>query len=213
MSISSKTTARLATLAGYSVGSKTRKRILELSKLSQLELSDNHLTRRCSGKDLGTVLQEFAEAAKTIGDAYLAYTSRPESRENEELKDKIRETLLSRHFVYKERQILIGEIVGHRVDFYVPPNGTPALAVAVLLGPDKIHAEAWGFKARDIKAGVPTAKLFIGVVYDATAIKRAIRNIIESTADIPLPSNELDSFGQRLDALRLTPNTRQEIRR
>jgi len=182
---------------GYAVGPKTKQRILSITKLWHLELSGNNLTRICSKRDLGSALHEFAEAAKTIGDVYLSYSSRiVPPQENEEVKDRIRETLHSRHFLYKEKQRIPGKIEAHKVDFFVPPNGLPGLAIAILLGPDKIHAEAWGFKARDIKDG---GKVVVGIVYDPSVTKQSIRNIIDNTADIPLPSDELASFGQRLD--------------
>ena len=57
--------------AGYDV--KVRQRIIDLVSISQLQLDGNTLLRQCSDKELGKVIYEFADATKTVGDAYLAY--------------------------------------------------------------------------------------------------------------------------------------------
>ena len=162
--------------------------------------------------ELGQAIHEFAEAVKTIGDCYLAYPSRlPQKEEEEEVRRKIRKTLDDRHLDYREGPRVPGKIEEHKVDFYVPPNGLPGLAVAVLSNPDRLHAEAWGFKAQDIRAAVDgDAKhqsILVGLVYDAALAKDISRRIIDRSADIAVPSTELDSFGQKLDALRLYPGT------
>lgn len=188
--------------SGYGVSDSLRLRIIEMTKLSRITLSGDNLVRTCSGSELGQAMHEFAEATKTIGDAYLAYPSRVSQKDTDKeegFKQRIRKTLDSKELHYKERHTIPGEIESHKVDFYVHPNGQPGLAVAILPNPDHIHAEAWGFKAQDIKRR--NQRVVTGVVYDAGLAKQPSRAILDRMFELPIPSTELDSFGQRLEAL------------
>lgn len=190
--------------SGYAVTDKLRERIVEITRIWHLSLSGDHLTRTCSAKELGDAIHEFAEATKTIGDAYLAYPTRlVKTAEEEEVRQKVRQTLLARQLLYQERQTIQGKIESHKVDFYVHPNGKKGLAVAILANPDHIHAEAWGFKAQDLRNHQP--RLLIGVVYNAKVAKELSRNILDRMADIPVASTELERFGERLDDYGLSP--------
>ncbi|MEK6322690.1 MAG: hypothetical protein AABN33_13520 [Acidobacteriota bacterium] len=189
--------------SGYRVVPSLKQRILEITKIWRVSLAGECIVRTCLDKELGTAIHEFAEALKTIGDAYLAYprTGERDIEEEDEVKQKIRLTLNKRHLRYKEGRTILGKIGEHKLDFYVSPNGQPGLALAIQLSPDRVHAEAWEFKANDIKRSVPPNKgIVVGVVYDPSATKNFSRKIIDSVVDISLPSTEIDSFDQKLDA-------------
>ena len=63
--------------AGYSLRGEIRDRISEIVNSWQAKLVGNTITRSCKKIELGFAIHQLGEAAKTIGDAYLAYRHRP----------------------------------------------------------------------------------------------------------------------------------------
>jgi hypothetical protein len=189
--------------AGFKVGDSVRKRIGDIVEISRLRLEGNTLLRQCSGEDLGNVIHEFADAAKTIGDAYLAYHSRGRGKVEHDLRQAVRKTFDEKRFLYKERQLVPGEFEQHKVDFLIHPNGAKGLALAILSDPDRVHAEAWGFKTLDIKK-TSNNKLVVGVLYNAEKAVQVSRNILERMADLAIPSTDVNRLADALDTLDLS---------
>jgi hypothetical protein len=190
--------------AGYRVKDTVRERIVGMVKISQLELEGNTLLRQCSAEELGTAIHEFADAAKTIGDAYLAYPSRPRvTKIEDELKEQVRRAFQKKQYFYKEKEIVPGEVEEHRVDFFIHPNGANGLAVAVLGDPDRVHAEAWGFKTLDIK-NKSKGRVIVGIVYNDQKTQEISRHIIDKMADLSVPSSKFELFSKGLDALNIS---------
>jgi hypothetical protein len=190
--------------AGHNVTDKVRDRIKGIVQISSLVLDGNTLLRQCAAKQLGEVIHEFADAAKTIGDVYLAYPSRSRaSRMEDELKERVRRTFQKKQYYYKEKEIVSGEIERHQVDFYIRPNGAKGLALAILADPDRLHAEAWGFKTIDIR-NKTAGRVIVGIIYDDRKVKEISRHIINKMADLPVPVSEFEGFANKLDGLGLS---------
>jgi hypothetical protein len=186
--------------AGIPVGKRLLDRIREIIRIWKVELVGITLFRTCKQRELGIALHEFGEAAKTVGDAYLsAHDYETDRRVEESLKDQVRRTFQSERYFYREQQSVPGrvETAGHNVDFYIPPNGSNGLALEVLSKPNKLQAEAWGFRTRDMKEA--NQRLLVGFVYDEAA-KDLSRTILNSIADISLSATELIEFGRHLKA-------------
>jgi Domain of unknown function DUF1828 len=180
--------------SGHPTGSRLLDRVREIVRIWQVDLDGISLVRMCSHKDLGNVLHEVAEAAKTIGDAYLTPRDKEtDPRVEETIKDRVRKTFQRERYFYREQQSVPGKIenAGHRIDFYIPANGSNGLALEVLVNPNKLQAEAWGFRARDMREA--NDRLLIGFIYDQVA-RDLSRTILGSIADIALSSNEADLF-------------------
>jgi hypothetical protein len=186
--------------AGYLVGHKLMGRITELTKIWNIDITGNTLVRTCTKKDLGRTLHEFGEAAKTVGDAYLTVreNKQADAKIEEDLKERIRQTFNDKHYFYKERETVPGNVekAGHKIDFFIAPNGSNGLALEVLPNPNKLQAEAWGFRAQDMKRA--NNRLIVGFVFDITA-KDLSRTILDSMADISLSSSEFVFLAQQLE--------------
>lgn len=186
--------------AGHPVGSRLFDRIREIVRIWRIDLDGVTLVKMCRRKDLGNALHGLGEAAKTIGDAYLIPRDKePNPRVEESIKDDVRHAFQKEQYFYRERQTVPGRIenAGHMVDFYIPPNGSNGLALEILIHPNKLHAEAWGFRARDMKDA--NRRLRVGFVYDQVA-SDLNRTILGSIADIALSSSELVFFNEQLKA-------------
>src|ERR1700752_687988 len=184
--------------SGHPIGSRFFDRVREIARIFRIDLDGVSLVRMCRRKELGRAVHEIGEAAKTIGDAYLMPRDRePDRRVEESIKDELRHAFQRERYFYREQQHVPGKIenAGHKVDFYVPPNGSNGLALEVLVNPNKLQAEAWGFRARDMKDA--NQRLLVGFVYDEVA-KDLSRTILGSIADIALPSSELMFFTEQL---------------
>jgi hypothetical protein len=179
--------------AGYGINAQLKEKIEDLGKLAGVEFQGNHLIKKCSAADLGEAIHQFAEAAKTIGDAYLTYKARKPRELEDELVARVRRTFEREHYSVAEKQEINGRIEKHRVDFYIPPNGTRGLALAVLSNPSHIIAEAWGFKSQDIKR--ENRNLAVSIVYDSSRAKDESTTILTKIADYPIPSNSIDELG------------------
>ncbi len=182
--------------AGYGIGGKLKEKIKGIAKGAGLEFAGNHLIRKCSASQLGEAIHEFADVAKTIGDAYLTYGNKKQKPEEDELVSQVRKVFTERHYKYKEKQELPGEIESHTVDFYVAPNGTRGVALAVLPNPMQVVAEAWGFKSQDIKR--VQKNLAVALVYDSARAKDVSKTILDRIVDISIPSNQIGSLGELL---------------
>ncbi len=185
--------------AGHATGSRVLERLREIIRIFKVDLDGISLVRMCNRKDLGTAVHELGEAAKTLGDAYLMPRDKEADPQIEEtIKDKVRTVFRSSEYFYREDQTVPGKIeaAGHRVDFYLPPNGSNGLALEVLINPNKLQAEAWGFRARDMKDA--NAGLQIGFVYDQVS-KDLSRTIITSIADIAVSSAETTFLAELLN--------------
>jgi len=186
--------------AGFQVKDKLRQRINEMVEIQRVLISGNTLIKHCSRQDLGNAITQFGEAAKTIGDAYLVYPrASSASKIEDDVKQKVRKTFERKNYAYQERKEVPGSIENHRVDFLIHPNGAKGLALAVLPDPDRIHAEAWGFKTQDIKT-VSKDRIIVGVLYNAEKAKDISRNILARIADLSVAFSEVDEFGERLEA-------------
>lgn len=188
--------------AGYGIGPRLKEKIINLAKMAGVEFAGNHLVRKCSFLELGAAIHQFAEAAKTIGDAYLTYRPKP-LREEEELLRRVRHVFSEKRYIFAEKQEVNGEIEKHTVDFYVAPNGTRGLALAVLSNPTHIVAEAWGFKTQDIKH--VNKNLAVSVVYDSSRAQEVSKTILERMADVPVPSSVIGDLGQILEKAGILP--------
>jgi hypothetical protein len=190
--------------AGVPVGKRLLDRIKDIIRIWKVELVGMTLFRPCKQRELGIALHEFGEAAKTVGDAYLsAHDFETDRRVEESLKDQVRRTFQDERYFYREHQSVPGRVeqAGHKVDFYIPPNGSNGLALEVLSRPNKLQAEAWGFRSHDMKEA--NQSLLVGFIYDETA-RDLSRMILNSIADIALSSTELIEFGKQLKAHRIS---------
>ena len=186
--------------AGVPVGRTLLERAKKLIRIWRVALDGIALVRTCRYNELGVAVHEFGEAAKTVGDAYLsARDYETDRRVEEQLKDRVRRTFQDERYFYREQQSVPGkvEISGHKVDFYIPANGSNGLALEVLSKPNKLQAEAWGFRTRDMKEA--NKKLLVGFVYDETA-KDLSRTILGSIADFALSPIDLLGLGEQLKA-------------
>lgn len=190
--------------AGVPVGRKLLERVRNLIRIWRIDLDGIALVKTCRYRDLGVVVHEFGEAAKTVGDAYLITRDHETDRRiEEELKDQVRRTFQDERYFYRERQNVPGSVekAGYKVDFYIPPNGSNGLALEVLSNPNKLQAEAWGFRSRDMKEA--NQRLLVGFVYDEAA-KDLSRTILGSIADISLSATQLIEFASQLKAHRIS---------
>jgi hypothetical protein len=189
--------------AGYAINAKLLERLKQIIKVWQVELAGVTLTRTTKEKDLGNALHDFGQAAKTVGDAYLVMRDREtDDRIEEEIKDQVRRTFMEHQYFYRESQNVPGQIEkGYKVDFYIPANGSNGLALEVLTKPNRLTAEAWGFRARDMKQA--NERLVVGFVYDETT-KDLNRTILNSMGDIALPASEFIFFAQQLEEHRVS---------
>lgn len=182
--------------AGYSIGGKLKEKVQGFAKAAGADFAGNHLVKKCSAKELGEAIHQFADMAKTIGDAYLSYGTRKIAPEEDELIARVRRIFTEKKYVYKEQHAVSGTIEVHTVDFYVAPNGTRGLALAVLPNPIHIVAEAWGFKSQDIKH--ENKNIAVGIVYDSSRAKDNSKAILQSTADVAVPSNAIENLSNLL---------------
>jgi hypothetical protein len=187
--------------AGYKLSEELRERLEIIAHSFGLRLVANHFVMDTSLGGLGADLHRFLEAAKTIGDVYLAYKVRLPSEK--QLIESVKGVLSRHNYVFKEKADIGGEIEPHKVDFYVPPNGTYGLALAVLATKNSHNAaQVWGFKCEDIKRQPQNKRLRVGIVYDSdNAIwSDDSRRILESRADIAIPGRAVDlELGERLE--------------
>lgn len=183
--------------AGYAVESKFRKRLEAISRSANLRVVDDYLVTESTAASLGSSIQRFLEATKTIGDAYLVQRVSPSREAN--LRNQVAEFLASQQVPYRTKHTLQGQIEMHQVDFYFPPNGVPGLALSVMGNPTRMHAEAWAFKSFDIKQ--TNRRTEVGVVYDESEATESSESILRNIADVSVRSSEIPSLGNSLRSI------------
>ncbi len=179
---------------GYALAAPLLARMVEIAKPAQVRIVDQSLIANCDPERIGAVLHEFAEAAKTIGDAYLAYKVKtpPDLR----LIDEIRRIFETREIAYKFAQKVRGKIDVHPIDFVIPPNGHPGLALSAIGGANTHNtAQIWFFKCQDIRA--QNLRMKVGLVYDVeqTTWSSKSETILREQADFAIPSDQIKSLG------------------
>ncbi|MGH9451946.1 MAG: DUF1828 domain-containing protein [Terriglobia bacterium] len=183
---------------GYRPGNRLHEQIEKLSKLSGLRIDQDYLLLDSKSADLGHNIQNFLEATKTVADVYLVHRERAALQETDLLRE-VKHILNRRRVIYKEGDKISGKIEAHSVDLFVPPNGRPGMAIALLSGSNShLTAEAWGFKSEDIKSANPRLK--VGLVYDVVSSKWSddSKRILESKADLAIPGNAMSRFEDQL---------------
>jgi hypothetical protein len=179
---------------GYVVSASLLSRMEEIAKPCKVNIVDETMISQSTITDIGPSLHSFAEAAKTIGDAYFAF--RVKAQLEKRLLDAIREIFADRQIAYKLDQKVRGKIDLHPVDFYIPPNGDPGLALGVLGGYNThTTAQVWYFKCQDIRMG--DARLKVGLVYDVeeSTWSQKSQQILHDVADFALPSDQIRTLG------------------
>lgn len=183
--------------AGYLINAKLLRRIEDISKVASIRVVNGYLVSDSDLVSLGSSIQRFIEAAKTIGDAYLVQkTSMP--RDTEIVK-QVSAFLAEQQVPFQMRHPLMGEFERHIVDFYFPPNGVPGLALSVMNNPSRTVAESWAFRSIDIKKN--NERVRVGVVYDDEDITDNSKSILTGVMDVSLPSSKITQLGGSLRRL------------
>jgi hypothetical protein len=175
---------------GYSVSPGLLSRMVQIAKPANVRIVNENLVMDCRPGEVGASLHSFAEAAKTIGDAYLAFHVKtpPEKKLLEAVGQLLNESAIA----YKTSHKIRGKIDAHAVDFYVPPNGHPGLALEVLGGYNThTTAQIWHFKCQDIRAFDNRMK--VGIVYDIEESNWSEKSeaILRDVADFALSSTDI----------------------
>jgi len=179
------------------INAKLLKRIEAISKVANIRVVKGYLVSDSDLASLGSSLQRFVEAAKTIGDAYLVQkTGMP--RDTQIVK-QVSDFLSAQHVPFQVRHPLLGEFERHVVDFYFPPNGVPGLALSVLSNPSRTVAESWAFRSIDIKKN--NDRIRVGVVYDDEDISNNSESMLAGVMDVSLPSSKITQLGGSLKRL------------
>ncbi len=185
--------------SGYAVALPLRTRLIEIAKPANVRIVEDHLIMDCKPEEIGNVLHTFAEAAKTIGDAYLAY--RVKVPQEQKLLSNVRQVFAERQIAYRPDHKVAGSLDTHTVNVYIPPNGKPGLALEVLAGYNThALAQIWGFKCGDIRA--KQSRLKLGLVYDVDDFQWSEKseNILRSIADFAIPSSQLTTLGDAVES-------------
>lgn len=183
--------------AGYATDTRLKKRLELISKLASIRVVNEYLVSESDAALLGSSIQRFVEAAKSIGDAYLVQRASPPRDTN--LINRVSEFLVTQEVPYQMKQSLRGRLENHLVDFYFPPNGVPGLALTVMPNPSRMAAEAWAFKSSDIKQENTRTK--VGVVYDDEAASDSSKSILKGVADVSVPSSDIPVLRKSLQSI------------
>ena len=173
--------------AGYSLNNKLRARLESICKFARIRVINDHLVSNSSLKELGSSIQRFVEAAKTIGDAYLV--QRTTIKRDLDLLDEVSSFLVKQGVSFRKKQPLSGQFERHVVDFYFPPNGVPGLALSVMNNTSRTTAEAWAFRSLDIKK--INERTQVGVVYEDNGIRDNSLSILMGVLDVSVPSSDI----------------------
>ncbi|MBS1805286.1 MAG: hypothetical protein JST28_18145 [Acidobacteria bacterium] len=183
--------------AGYAATSKLNSRLETISKAAGIRVVHEHLVSESSLSDLGSQVQRFIEAAKSIGDAYLVQRSAPQR--SLEIFNLVSAFLQSKQVPYQRKHTLRGKLENHVIDFYFPPNGVPGLALSVMSNPSRMAAEAWAFKSFDIRQ--VNERTQVGVVYDSTEASPSSKSILSEIADVSVPSSDIGNLQAGLESI------------
>ena len=175
---------------GYAVSQNLLSRMTQIAKPGGIRIVNDYLVMDCREEEVGSALHSFAETAKTLGDAYLAFhvKTTPERK----LLEAVASLLDELEVPYRPGHKIHGRIDSHSVDFYLPPNGHPGLALEVLGGYNThTTAQIWYFKCQDIRAFDDRMK--VGLVYDIEESNWSDKSaaILRNVADFAVPSTEL----------------------
>jgi len=112
----------------------------------------------------------------------------------------VKSVLDAENVVYQEKFSLSGEIEPHKFNFYVPPNGSNALALAILSAQNTHNAaQVWAFKTEDVKRQPINRGLRVGIVYDTEQNwTDESRRILESRADLVVTDKEVERIAPHL---------------
>jgi len=184
---------------GRSVTADFRKRAEEIASSFGAHFVLDYLLLECDARDVGTKIQVFAEASKTIGDAYLLQRSRHEHVR--QVVSEVKKIFEARRLTYKEDCKVKGVVEKHPFDVYVAPNGRPGVAIAVIAG-HNTHALAkvWAFNCSDVREAHQD-KLRLGVVIDeedSAPWTNPSRKILKKGADIVASSSDLNALDHGL---------------
>jgi hypothetical protein len=181
-------------MAGYAITGRLRRRLETISRAAKIQVVNDYLIAESDLTHLGSAIQRFVEAAKTIGDAYLV--QRVNLPRETDLMDRVSTFLAEQQVPFQRRHSLAGQYEKHVVDFYFPPNGVPGLALSVLNNPTRTIAEAWAFRATDIKK--TNERTQVGVVYDDVDVKDNSRSLLQGVLDVSIPSSDIAVLKQSL---------------
>jgi hypothetical protein len=189
--------------SGYPINTRLKKRLEIVSRSARIRVVNNYLIAESDAQSLGSSIQRFIEAAKTIGDAYLVQRAYPPRDTN--LINQVSDFLSLKQVPYQRKHTLRGKVEDHTVDFYFPPNGVPGLALSVMNNPTHINAQAWAFKSGDIKAENFRTK--IGIVYDSEEeIGKSVKAILQHSADVAVPSSDMQILQSELREIGILKN-------
>jgi hypothetical protein len=76
------------------------------------------------------IFSGFWKRRKRSGDVYFVFKEKGVNEK--QIAAKVKSLLNSESVVYQEKYKLSGEVAPHTFDFYIPPNGNRALALAIL---------------------------------------------------------------------------------
>jgi hypothetical protein len=181
--------------------SEFRRRAEEISRKLGVRVHQDYLLLESDAANLGKSIQRFAEAAKTVGDAYLLQQSERPVHQRAVVSE-VKEIFRARHLIFQEDQKLPGEIEPHEFQLYVPPNGRPGIAVA-FVGGESTHALAkiWTFNCNDIRVNFPEDRLKLAIVYDEASgstwsessqkILRKSANIVSASGDLSVLEHQM----------------------
>ena len=189
-------------LAGYSLNKRLRERLERISTAARIRVVNNHLVTECTLGSLGETIQRFLEAAKSIGDAYLV--QRVSTKKDVDIANLVTVFLAEQGVPYQPRHSLIGEHEPHKVDFYFPPNGVPGLALSVMNSSTRTNAEAWAFRATDIKKA--NERTNVGVVYDDEELGNNGKSVLNGVLDVAIPSSNIPLLANSLRRIGILKN-------
>lgn len=187
---------------GYKLTNTAKERIARVAGLSDLRIVNQYLVLECHHAELGASIQKFLEASKTIGDVYLVHKQK--EKQNKDLVMQVRRVLDSKRLLYRLREKIKGRIENHPFDIVAPSNGRPGLAVSIVSGQNTHNlAQIWYYKCDDVRNGewYATARSKLALVYDVRHQdwSDASISILESTADIAVPSDSLSDLGAQIE--------------
>jgi hypothetical protein len=190
-------------MAGYALTSKLRKRLEMVSRAANIRVVNDFLVCESNLANLGSSIQRFVEAAKTIGDAYLV--QRTTLTRDADLINQVSTFLKQQQVPFQTKHPLLGEYERHVIDFYFPPNGVPGLALSVMNNPSRTVAEAWAFRSQDIKK--TNQRTQVGVVYDDVDVRSNSKSILNGILDVAIPSSNIPALHHSLQTIGILKGT------
>jgi hypothetical protein len=184
---------------GKRITADFRKRAEEIAHYFGVSFRLDHMILESDTKKLGESIQRFAEAAKTIGDAYLLHRSY--AVHARAVVQEVKQIFKSRQLPFETNKIVKGEIDNYPFDLFVAPNGRPGIAVSVIAGHNtKGIAKQWAFNCIDIRSshGERLRTAIVLDEQDSAPWSRKSRRILRKGADIVSPSSDLSELDHQL---------------